>query len=287
MSGIRNDRIGQIVNEDSFFYKVLHRKTMSSGWKAEKARDQLRKRLRIGARLLLSCREFKKDIFFWELLQPKFFDLLVAGTRALITRTKNDKTVKKEDKSDTEEKGPEISGLPDRGVKVGHFINLSIGIKKAEAHKKSDEEVERNMTRLEDLMKIEWADSISGECKQLIKERTRPEKLELPTTADVVKINEGLERKLREILHKFTAKKSAENYRNLQKTLLCQTIVHNRKRGTEVSTARIADWNSAQKVRASHTEEMIASLTPDQQELAKENCLMTVIGRVWLYKLKF
>ena len=99
----------------------------------------------------------------------------------------------------------------------------------------------------------------------------------------MLKINKGLTEKLQQALDIFLAEKSAENYKNLQEILLCHTIVYNRKSGTEVSTARIADWNASQRVRTSYTEEMFASLTPDQQELEKENCLKTVIGRVRIH----
>ena len=104
---------------------------------------------------------------------------------------------------------------------------------------------------------------MSAECKRVIKERNRPENLDLPTTADVTRFTTGMRSKLAEALADFEV----------------QTIVHNRKRGRDVELAKLADLESAIAANKTYSEETFAALSPRQQELCCTNFLMTITGK--------
>ena len=139
LSGLRGDNLGRIARHDDLILKVLHFKTSSTQWKVEKTRDQLRKCIRNGARLLPASWKFLPKITLWDLLVPKNFDCIVEATKALT-------------------KSAEGKDIPDIGLKKGHFVNLCIKVKCGSAlqNRQGSEEVLKDMDDLARLMKNEW-----------------------------------------------------------------------------------------------------------------------------------
>ena len=128
-------------------------------------------------------------------------------------------------------------------------------------------------------MRQEWTQRVVVPVKFAIKKNKGNERILLPTTPDVKKLAAGIKQILKETTEKFIEEKSAELYRQLQKVTLAQTITFNRKRGSEVASARIVDFLKGTDTTDSMSCEVYMSMPEKLRKIAQEHLLMVVNGK--------
>jgi hypothetical protein len=263
LSELAEDEVGRLIRRDSLLLAVLHHQTKSGLWVMRKWRDQARIRLRYGARLLLRMQETFPGQDLRALLTAENFELMADCAVSCAT--------------DSEGKThPEVS------LKIGHFINTCIKRKYVQAIQERDEATIRDMEYLTKVKSADWSDVVSTGSHFLISKRNRGITITLPTKEDVAKFASAMASKLEKAVDNFEANpNSREAYRQLQEVALIWTIAFNRKRGGEVSTMTLTDYERGLKTLTEQqkSEEMYAKLTPAEKKLAQSSCLISVIGK--------
>jgi hypothetical protein len=128
----------------------------------------------------------------------------------------------------------------------------------------------------------DWSDVVLTWSHFLISKRNRGITITLPTKEDVAKFASAMASKLEKAVDNFEANpNSREAYRQLQEFVLIWNIAFNRKRGGEVSTMTLTDYERGLKTltKQQSSEEMHAKLTPAEKKLAQSSCLISVIGK--------
>jgi hypothetical protein len=260
LSELAQDEVGKVVLEDSLLMSVLKAETRSGMWHMKKWRDQMRKRLRIGARLSMEMRKTLPGTTLNEQIAAKHFDLIA-------------------DSAENCAIGEDGRIHPETVLKIGHFVNLCIKRKFCDALRVGDRAVMEDMNNLADAKEKEWTSMVVKKARFQIQERNRNAAILLPTTEDVKKFAEGMTRKMCEAMSAFKRNKTQQNYRILQNVTLVKTIAFNRKRGGEVSSMTLTDYRTGIQSKDLHSEDIFASLSQEEKELAAHHHLVVVNGK--------
>jgi len=263
LSELAEDELGRLIRRDSLLLAVLHHQTKSGLWVMRKWRDQTRIRLRYGARLLQRMQETFPGQDLRSLLTSDNFELIADCALSCATDSAG-KT------------HPEVS------LKIGHFINYCIKRKYVQAIQERDEATIRDMEYLTKVKSSDWKEIVSTASHFLINKRNRGLTITLPSKEDVGKFASHMAAKLEGAVANFEADpQSRERCQQLQEVTLIWTIAFNRKRGGEVSTMTLTDYERGLKTLNEQlkSEEMFAKLTPEEKKLAESTCLITVIGK--------
>lgn len=262
--GLQHDTIGTIARTDSILLDFLRLKVSNEQWKQKKWRDQIRMKLRYGAKFLIEMRETFPNATLHEVLLCKNFEVIVNAVKTCAITAS----------------GYESGAIP---LKVGHVVKDCIRRVKAIALKKNDITRIEDVRRLSELVEMEWTVRINENARFLIKERKRNKRVILPTTTDVVKFSAGMRKELSEAIINFERNQTQSTYRTLQEATLVETIRLNRKRGTETASLEVLDYKNAREAEesaeAEEDEDIFNGLTEAQKQEARKHHLVVVNGK--------
>jgi hypothetical protein len=260
LSELAEDEIGRTVKEDRLMMEILRSETRSGMWNMRKWRDQMRIRLRLGARLCLEMRKTLPGSTLDEQMTPENFDLIADSAENCAV--------------DSEGKVH-----PETVLKIGHFVNLCITRKYCDASRQGDTVTMEAMERMTAIKKREWTSMVVKKAKFQIQERNRNAAVLLPTTEDVRKFSDGLSRRLQDAIANFQTNKTRDAYRTLQKVALVKIISFSRKRGGEVSSMTLTDYKNGIQSKDLTSEDVFAGLSPEEKVLAERHHLIVVNGK--------
>lgn len=210
LSCLANDEIGNTVRNDFLLREYIRFQTESELYRQKKVRDQLRIKLRYGARLLLQLRKDFPHSTLLELLTKDNFDNIVDAARACCV-------------------GDGGKVFFETGIKIGHFLTELIARADVMAIKANDFEKQNDLALLLKRKRYDWTVRIVKGAKYLITQRLTNQVINLPTTADVVKFSTGLTKLLEKAVDSYRNNPTQATYRHLQKILLVKIITFNRK----------------------------------------------------------
>jgi hypothetical protein len=220
----------------------------------------MRAKLRLGGRLLLEMRKMFPGAELRDVLVKENFDSVVEATKACALSTG----------------GSESLQVP---LKLGHLINSLLQRMHSQATIDNDDQTLQDVIKFQGLMKTDWGTSVTTACHFAIKEKKRNETPLIPSTEDVVKFAEHCATKLETAVRDFNESQTAANYRNLQKATLARILQYNRRRGDDVASLRITDFEKAMEHGISPNDAIFRSLTKEQQDAAISHNLIVVNGK--------
>jgi hypothetical protein len=259
--GMHEDEVGKAAKSDTLLLQWLELKCSNGFWHQKKWQSLARSRLRLGGRLLIELRKTSPGATLQEFISVEKFDELVAATKACAASATSNKS---------------SAAAP---LKMGHLISALIRRKHIMAIKAKNMSTIEEMRMLRELWSGEWGDRITTAAHFAIKERRRMEVPYIPTTEDTVKFATLCKTKLAEAVKGFMEKKTYASYRKLQEAELTRIIQFNRKRGGDVSEATLEDYERVKNMNLSTNDEIFRSLTPEEQEAAKNHHLLVVNGK--------
>jgi hypothetical protein len=258
--GVQDDEIGRVAKSDELLLAWLEFQVKTGFWVQAKWRNQARAKMRLGARLLLELQKIFPGAGLRELLHQANFNEIAEATKACALSSG----------------GTESHQVP---LKLGHFINSLSKRMFSQALIDKDKEAAEAVLSFQDLMKNDWATSVTTACHFAIQEKKRNEVPCIPTKEDTVKYANHCKNRLDDALQEFGKNKNAANYRNLQKATMARIVQFNRRRGGDVSSVTLVDYEKAMEQNISTTDEIFMSLTKEQQEAATSHKLLVVNGK--------
>jgi hypothetical protein len=220
LASLADDEKGHVVRNDFLLREYLRFQTESELVVQKKWRDQLRGKLRNGARLLIQLRKEFPHCTFLEILKKDNFNKILAAAKACAVG-----------------EGGQV--FCETTMKIGHLLTELINRATAIAIRANDHERLFDLGQLEKLKRMEWTVRVVKGSKFLIAQRQTNQIINLPTTADVVKFSKGLTESLEQALLSFEDNPTLTTFRNLQKMLLVKVITFNRKGYTDIFSCKI------------------------------------------------
>lgn len=260
LKSMADDEIGRVAKSDFLLLEALRFHSESGCWKQKKWCDQMRIKLRYGARLLLELRKSFPHATFNEVLTKDNFYAIVEATKACAVS----------------ESGY-VYG--ETAMKIGHVISDLINRADTIAILQDDHARRSDLMSLAALKEKNWGGLVVKGSRLLMSERKRNAVIQLPKTEDVVKFAKGLSDLLEQAILALEDDKTLRNYRELQEVALAKCIQYSRRRGQDVATITVLDVKNAQEARDSMLEDIYAGLTENQKKIASEHHLITVRGK--------
>jgi hypothetical protein len=258
--GIHDDEIGRVAKSDELLLAWLEFYVKTGFWSQSKWRSQTRSKMRLGARLLIELRKTYPDAGLRDVLAKENFIDIVEATKACALNTGDKESLQ----------------VP---LKMGHLINSLLQRMLSQAMIDSDKETRKAVVEFQKLMKSDWGTSVTTACHFAIREKNRNEAPCIPTKEDVVKFADHCKAKLDIALQEFEESKTTTNYRYLQKATLARISQFNRRRGGDVASLTLVDFQKAMGQNISANDEIFMSLTKEEQEAAVSHKLIVVNGK--------
>lgn len=231
-------------------------------WKYKKARDQLQTKLRYAGRLLTEIHKTLPGVTLEEALKPGNIDLIVEATNTVAKAVSSSGT----EPSET-------------AVKIGHVLKACVMRLINKGLQSGVHQLLQESRALEEILRQEWTNRVVKPVKFAIKEKKRKEKIQLPTTSDVMILAAEVKKTLGETTERFLKKKLAHNYRELQKATMARTITFNRKRSTEIASARIVDFVATKEANESSSSEVFSGMKECYRKTVDDHVVMVVNGK--------
>jgi hypothetical protein len=213
LASLARDEVGEVVRSDFLLREYLRFQTQSELYKIAKNRDQLKGKLRYGARLLIQLRKEIPNSTFLELLTKNNFEKILVAAKACAEG----------------EDGRIHSQTP---IRIGSFLNELIERATKLAIDTDDHAREFDLGQLQKLKKLDWTVRVVKQAKYLNVLRQANQIIKLPTTVHVVKFSIGLTKFLEQALIRYREDPTLPTFRRLQKVLLIKIITFNRNRAT-------------------------------------------------------
>ena len=260
LAGLVNDQVGEVAKSDKLLLDMLRFELQSGKVTDKRWRNQMRSKLRYGARLLVELRRVCPGCSLAEVLTAQNFESIVGAAKACAIL----------------EPGYESGGTSRH---IGAVIRDCIGRACERALLDNDLDKYDDLVKLSGVMNVEWKDLVAVKRGNAsLKDLGSAETDDLPTTTDIMQFSSGLSHALTRAINSFEENMSQRTYRELQEVTAVKIVQFNRKRGSEVTNLTVTDYTSSLCSGDTIQDEAFSSLTEEQKAIAGNHCLLVKKG---------
>ncbi|XP_071491977.1 uncharacterized protein [Diadema antillarum] len=250
-----NDKVKQTVQRDSLILQfggtLLERK-------GELQKNDIGKRMRQLARLVLKVDEIDQPVTLNQCIDGKMFDVVVEATHQLCVAAE-----------ETTMSGMPMTKSPSLGLHIGYSLIKCCNLKRGIAIRLGDQRMRREADDFKDLYESEWADLISGPAVQSLKERVYRKRETLPTTADLCKLKEFTEEAISKGKDQLLAHPCKKTWRSLATALFVAVTLFNKRRGGENARLLLRSFRERHTMDRVINEDLMDGLSPLEKKLAR------------------
>jgi hypothetical protein len=170
---------------------------------------------------------------------------------------------------------------PTVALKLGHALQKLSKLKKRNGIEQSSKDAIECADLLSELCTLEWGDEVSAHALGTLRERKRNKVNLLPVSADVLKLNTYLDKRMSEATEKLqkglTQCGIEVVWRDLAESTLAHIIIFNRRRQGEVSKMTVTDYNKRTMINLNS--DVVLGLSPLEKELCKMFMRIEIVGK--------
>ena len=228
LQGLSNDAVSDVVKADRLLCELGERLTVKHGHDSNR-HGYVRSTLRTLARLLIQIRKADEELSTFEkTIHPKNFSVILEACRKLSGF---------DSKSNAYE-------TPSLALKIGNFYTQLIDVKYSIAIERSDDVIAKQCQELKKLFEIRWTKEFTSNAFRTFTEKRKNTISLVPLTEDLITFTNFLKKQIAESLDALKGTPSCKaSYSQLQKALLAQIILFNRRRSGEVSRLKLDEYN--------------------------------------------
>ena len=273
IGSMKDDEVRQVIVKDDLLRKLGSDLLVNKG-KGINQLSSIRSRLRALANLFLTVRKRletgEKPKCFEELLQPRYFDAIVATVREMCGWQLGDAD------------HPPKYRTPTLALKLGHGLKKAAEKAISRAIKTGDGMLQQRVSDYVTLHEGEWGDSVSHAALSTLDLRKMNKVDPLPLTKDIVKLAKEMKRQIQELVTEVRTRTLGRNamrlaYNKLSQLACAAVIVFNKRRGGEASRLLVETYKH--RSRRVANEDIASYLSPLEQELSKIMSIVEVIGK--------
>jgi len=188
--------------------------------------------------------------------------------------------VEKLSKAGFDEHGHRVFAKPSVVSMMGSMLRKCCELKKGLAVRGTDcdnmlKEVEGFLT----LFQSDWADCMSCPASTAQKVKTYNKCDELPSTEDLVKLKDHINKQLDELTVRLQAEPTYAVWRALSEVVLAQLVVFNKRRGNEPATMLVSAYVNRPNWKDKSSKEVVSCLQPMEKVLMERMDLVQVPGK--------
>lgn len=170
-------------------------------------------------------------------------------------------------------------GTPSLALKLGHSLKKCADIVRATALQSGDEIKGKQAKDFKDLCISEWNSEISSIALENLHHSQFNKPRTIPLAQDIRQINEFMKIEASTLVNSLEKDVSVENWKTLAEITLGQMVLFNRRRGGETERLEVTTYQNGIKHGKSTQEDILASLSPFEQQLVKKMARVEIRGK--------
>lgn len=260
---MREDEIVRGIRYDELL--IIFANMMCLKYRKQQQHDLIRARLRLLGRLLRTIKSLNSEITdFASIYQPKFYDDLL---RAIDIEARFNKSTGEHE-------------VPSVVTTSGIYLKVVGETFIVECIKNGDEEKKRLAENFLTVHKASYSARLNKNAIEAQIRKNRIQQKELPTTADIRKLQDFLAERSNSVYEELRVKYSYEKWRELSSLTLVRMFVFNRRRTGEMDRIHVEDLNSRQQISEKNNPEEYNSLSNQEKERVQKYTRLTICGKL-------
>ncbi|XP_028985935.1 uncharacterized protein LOC114843500 [Betta splendens] len=260
LGAMRDDDVTSVVRNDVCILQFAQSLFNRHGQDTTKY-EYMRQKLREVGRLLLCLRKDFSVQNIEDAIRPANFHRVIEGVKKL---------------SGFDEETHSYQ-TPSLALKLGHILNRIAEIIHWRARMATDENLIKSTETFKRLYRSKWSELLSHSTPNTLSDAKYNKPSTLPFTKDVQKLHQYLEKQSESAFCNLKEKATQQNYANLAKVTLAQTVVFNRRRAGEVSKMHLKCF--FERDQTNLHEDVAMGLSKVEQRLCKYFTRLEIKGK--------